>query len=70
MTHCLFHAGIQAVTAELRIRYLRPVPFDAELDLSARLIASDQRLHRLEGALACRSLLLARAEARFMPRRD
>ena len=29
MTHCLFHHGVVGLTAELRVRYLKPVPCDA-----------------------------------------
>jgi hypothetical protein len=38
-THCLFHRGIEAVTVELLVRYLRPVPIEAELELRARITA-------------------------------
>jgi len=51
MTHCLFYRGIEAVTAELLVRYLRPVPLDTQLELSARLLSEHPPLYRLRAEL-------------------
>lgn len=59
--------GARAVTADLRIEYLRPVPTETELTLVAKIESREGRnlLHRgelLDGAGA----VLARARARFV----
>ncbi|MFO7653316.1 MAG: PaaI family thioesterase [Candidatus Krumholzibacteriia bacterium] len=69
MTHCLSLHGVAGLTADLRVRYLAPVPCDARLDLAARLTASRPPLFRLEAELMLDGKLLARAEARFLRRR-
>lgn len=38
MTHCLFHQGIEAVTADLQVRFLKPVSCDQMLELRAKLL--------------------------------
>ncbi len=35
MTHCLFQKGVEAVTGELNIRYLRPIPCGSVLEIRA-----------------------------------
>lgn len=40
MTHCLFHPGVQAVTGDLRVRFLHPVAFNVPLELRAQLLFS------------------------------
>ena len=66
MTHCLFHRGVRAVTGDLRVRYVHPVPWDATVDLGARVLVSDRRLHRLRADLELDGRTMAWAEAKFM----
>ena len=33
MTHCLFHQGIEAVTGDLHVRFVKSVPCDAQMEL-------------------------------------
>jgi len=68
MTHCLFHRGIEAVTAELLVRYLRPVPLDADLELSARLLSEHTPWYRLRGELRQGRETMAYARAKFLRR--
>ncbi len=70
MTHCLFERGVKGFTADLRVRYLQPIPFNAPLTLRARLVSSRPPLFRLESRLLLGETTMARAEARFMPRKD
>ena len=69
MTHCLFHHGIEAMTASLQVRFLEPVPCTGTLEIIATL--GDQRRHvyLLNAKLASSGRCLARAEARFIRRR-
>lgn len=66
MTNCLFQEGIQAVTADLRIRYKHSVPCTAKLDLQAKLVESHPPLYRLKAKLVHDGRCMARGEARFM----
>jgi uncharacterized protein (TIGR00369 family) len=66
MTHCLFHQGIRALTGDLRVRYLRSVPMDAELVLGAWLVKKRAPLYYLQGEVRVGQQTLARAEATFM----
>ncbi|MBN2719356.1 MAG: PaaI family thioesterase [Deltaproteobacteria bacterium] len=68
MTHCLFHHSIEAVTGELIVRFLHPVPCNAQLHIRARLIESRSILHRLESEVLHGNKKLAKATARFMER--
>lgn len=68
MTHCLFHQGIEAMTAELQVRFLNPVPCKELLILRATLLSSRRHLYKLNAELSCAGEVLARGEARFMQR--
>lgn len=68
MTHCLFHHGVAGLTAELRVRYLKPVPCDATLEARAWLDRARPPLYRLGAELTRDGQVLARAEASFLRR--
>ena len=66
MAHCLFHHNIEAVTGELNVRFLHPVPCHARLDISARLLQHHGPIYRLESEIHSDNQKLAKATARFM----
>jgi uncharacterized protein (TIGR00369 family) len=66
MTHCLFALGLHAVTAEMTVRFVAPVPTDCPFMLTARVVARKRRMHWLEARLTQNARLLARASARFI----
>jgi uncharacterized protein (TIGR00369 family) len=66
MTHCLFHRGVRALTGDLQIRFLQPVPCGVPLELRARVLSSRPPLYRLESELILNDGVVARARARFM----
>lgn len=68
MTHCLFHEGILAVTAELRVRYRRPVPVDVTLDVRAWLVSGAPRLHVLKAEIEFDGQVAVVGEAKFIRR--
>lgn len=70
MTHCLFHHGIQAVTADLQIRFLKPVPCVAPLKLWARIVDSHPPLYKVVSELTHNKHLMATAQAKFMNTTD
>jgi acyl-coenzyme A thioesterase PaaI-like protein len=69
MTHCLFHRGVQAVTGDLHIRFVHPVPFDAVLSIQAWILSSYPPLYRLRAKIVNDERVMAWAEAKFMERR-
>lgn len=66
MTNCLFLNGVRALTGELKVRYRKPVPSDALVDLRAWSVSSGSRLFVLEAELSCSSEVMATARAKFM----
>jgi len=66
MTHCLFNKGIEAVTAEMVTRYLKPIPLDAKLRLIAKFESSLGPLFILSSKLLLNGDLMSRATAKFM----
>lgn len=66
MTNCLLRQEIPALTGELRIRYLRPVPCDKVLELRAAVTSSRPPLYMLASELRLDGVLMARASAKFM----
>jgi len=70
MTHCLFDHGVEAVTADLKIRFLQPTPCSKLLTLRARLLSKRHHLYHLSADLSCATGLLAQASARFMKRKS
>lgn len=69
MTHCLFHRGIQAVTGDLHVRFVQPVPCCASLEIYARVLSSHPPLYRLRAEIILDQRVVAWAEAKFMQRR-
>ena len=68
MTHCLFYRGVAAVTADLRVRYVRPIRSDALLEIAARPVSQHGHLYRLRGEILVDDRIAAWAEAKFLPR--
>lgn len=68
MTHCLFHQGIEAMTADLQVRYLAPVPCSDLVELEATLVGQRKSVYELTAELRSGGVVKARAKAKFMPR--
>ena len=69
MTHCLFHQGIEAMTADLQVRYLAPVPCSDLIELEAKLVGQRKFVYELTAELRSGGVVKARAKAKFMPRK-
>jgi uncharacterized protein (TIGR00369 family) len=65
MTHCLFHRGVRAVTADLRVRYVKAVPLHAAVELRAWVTEETPPLYRLKAELALAGVVLVWAQATF-----
>ena len=68
MGECLFSKGILAVTAEMTVRFLRPVPLDRTVDLRAVLVSARHGLFLLSAGLSLDDRPLARATGKFRRR--
>ena len=66
--HWLFQHGIQAVTGDLRVRYLQPVACNIPLELIAWLVFPCPPLYHLKAELRAGGRPLARAEGKCMRR--
>jgi len=66
MTHCLFHEKIEAMTADLQVRYLAPVPCPGRIEVSARLAGQRKLVYELDAELRVGGVVKARAKAKFM----
>jgi uncharacterized protein (TIGR00369 family) len=66
MTNCLFANGWTAVTAEMTVRFLRPVMIGRTALVRARVLAAGARLFRLEAQMLQDGATAARATAKFV----
>ena len=66
MTNCLFKHNITALTGELNIKYLKPIPVREEIIIKANIFAAMGPLYKLKATLYVQNILMARATASFM----
>lgn len=65
MTHCLFHRGIRAVTADLRVRYVKAVPIEKAVTLRAWVTEEAPPLYRVKAQILLEGIVLVWAKATF-----
>lgn len=70
MTNCLFAHGHVAMTAELKVRYRKPVFTGQEMLIRAWITRSQPPLHLLEADLKQEGCIKATASAKFMERNE
>ncbi len=58
--------GEQFVTAEINVRYRKPVPVDATVDLKGQIVETRRRLHKVASRIEIDGVLHAEAEVRVM----
>jgi len=68
MTHCLFQRRITAVTGELLVKFVAPVPCSAWLTVRGWLVNSTPPLYLMAAELLQAGTVMASAEAKFMQR--
>jgi acyl-coenzyme A thioesterase PaaI-like protein len=66
MVHCLFHKGVEAVTAELTVKYAKLVPYDSPIRVRAWVTEKILTLYRVKSELSVNGEILASAESKFM----
>jgi uncharacterized protein (TIGR00369 family) len=68
MTHCLFRHGVQALTADLHVRFLSPVRAGESAEVRAWIVADRAPLYRLKAEVTQDREVMAWGEARFLER--
>jgi len=66
MTHSLFSQNIEAVTATLQIRFVKPVPFNTEVELVSEIVFKRFPLYKLKAYLMIGDEVYAKADAKFI----
>ncbi len=66
MTNCLFAHDVVAVTGELTVRFLYPVPLTRDMVVRANIRESSPPLHYMEAQLTQNNRVVARASAKFV----
>lgn len=66
MTHCLFHHNIVALTADLHVRFLHPIPCDESISIQAQIINIKKTIYFLEAKIIAQQKIVATAKAKFV----
>ncbi|NLH38848.1 MAG: PaaI family thioesterase [Elusimicrobia bacterium] len=66
MTNCLFYHGVSAFTAELSVKYRKPVHCGRKMLVTAKIEKSWNPLHFLSSSMFQEGELVAEATAKFM----
>jgi len=69
MTHCLFHAGIEAVTGDLHVRFLHPVPCKEKVAVRSWVLSSFPPLYSVRAELLFEGQVMAWGEGKFAQHR-
>ena len=69
MTHCLFHRDVQAVTADLHVRFVAPVSAKEVVGLRAWIVSVQPPLYQLKAEIIQGERVMAWGEAKFLTRR-
>ena len=70
MAHCLINRGIEAVTGELIVRYLEPVPCNAWLTICAWVKEELPPLYYMRSEIKVDGKVVVKARAKFMKRAE
>ena len=66
MCQAVFNRNIEAVTADMKIRFLHEVPLNSELLVKGMVISNYSTLYKVEAEIYVDQKLMVKAEARFM----
>ena len=66
MTHCLFMQGVQALTAELTVRFMAPICLGQTIYVCAKMLGQRRGIYQLEAWLIAGQQKVARASAKFI----
>ena len=66
MCQALFKQNVEAVTADMNIRYLQEIAINSEILINAKITSYRPPLYKVEGQLFVDGQLMAKSSARFM----
>ncbi|MFP4354552.1 MAG: PaaI family thioesterase [Phycisphaerae bacterium] len=66
MTNCLFAAGVEAVTGDLRVRFRQPVQLAGAVEAIGRIVRVADPLYVMQARLVQAGQVKVSAEAKFM----
>ncbi|WP_159084838.1 PaaI family thioesterase [Dongshaea marina] len=66
MVHCLFHQGIQAVTADMKIRFVSPILVNSEVEVMGQLISTRRNIFDMRADIRLEGKTHAWASAKFV----
>jgi len=70
MAHCLFHQGVQGLTGDLHIRFVRAIPCEMTVEVRGWVLSVHGPVYRLRAELVAERRIMAWAEGKFMRRRE
>lgn len=70
MVHCLFYKRIKAVTADMNVRFHKPIPINLMLDVYGELIEMKRTIFYMKSSIFCNDELMVEATARFMQTKE
>lgn len=68
MCQAVFNQGIEAVTGDMKIRYLAEIPLNANVIIRAKIKSHCLTLYKVEAEIYVEQQLMAKSEARFIKR--
>lgn len=68
MAQCLQHEKIEAMTGELNVRFLDPVPCNSTMNITAWIDSSLPPLYHLRSQIKINNKIVCRAKGKFMQR--
>ena len=66
MTHCLLSEGIEALTAELNIRFHAPIKIGDSVQIIGRLLSQRRGIYLLEASLSVAKQICVKATGKFI----
>lgn len=69
MCQAIFNQKVEAVTADMNIRFLHEIPVNSELLVKGEVISHYASLYKVKAEIYVENQLMVKAEARFMKKR-
>lgn len=69
MCQAIFNSQVEAVTADMNIRFLHEVAIDSELLIRGEIVSSYSSLYKVKAEIFVDKQLMVKADARFMKKR-
>lgn len=66
MTNCLFSLGVNAMTADLQVRFMHPIPLNKTIMIHGRLLQKRRGIYLMSSHIESENQKLATANAKFL----